>query len=441
MTEDGSVVVLKLIVPRAGRRARPPARIDALRLADGDGVRAAPRCAVGALLLERLGRSLFDIGLPMAAPGDPLRLAAPRLAAGRGLGLPTGAEKGRWLDRVHHRGCGSGWTGRARSAPSQHALACAERRVAAHDDERAVLVHGDVHQWNALEAATASSWSIPTGCSRSPSTTSASSCARILRALRATRASGRDGSPRAAACEEDAIWEWGVVERVSTGLLATPDEMRRSAARCSPPPTGAGGPSPATSGRAAESGDDRLDRGEPLVRRVAVQAVPAVDADHVTGRREAAPRGPRGRPRPAPTRRREATGRQGPRGHGRGARRRRCGPAWRCGGPRRAASARSQRANGAGSISAMPCTAQWTSSSSHRGHSRRTRAATAGRSERTASTWATMPSASVRHASGARGDGGSSRMTVPAHPGSASSRPRAVTVPRLWPMRTSGRSG
>jgi streptomycin 6-kinase len=33
-----------------------------------------------------------------------------------------------------------------------HALACAERRVAAHDDERAVLVHGDVHEWNALQA-------------------------------------------------------------------------------------------------------------------------------------------------------------------------------------------------------------------------------------------------------------------------------------------------
>jgi streptomycin 6-kinase len=33
-----------------------------------------------------------------------------------------------------------------------HALACAERRVAAHDDERAVLVHGDAHEWNALQA-------------------------------------------------------------------------------------------------------------------------------------------------------------------------------------------------------------------------------------------------------------------------------------------------
>ena len=31
-------------------------------------------------------------------------------------------------------------------------MAGAQRRVAAHDDERAVLVHGDVHQWNALRA-------------------------------------------------------------------------------------------------------------------------------------------------------------------------------------------------------------------------------------------------------------------------------------------------
>jgi len=36
-------------------------------------------------------------------------------------------------------------------AAVEHALACAARRIAAHDDERAVLVHGDVHQLNALQ--------------------------------------------------------------------------------------------------------------------------------------------------------------------------------------------------------------------------------------------------------------------------------------------------
>jgi len=36
-------------------------------------------------------------------------------------------------------------------AAVEHVLACAARRVAAHDDERAVVVHGDVHQLNALQ--------------------------------------------------------------------------------------------------------------------------------------------------------------------------------------------------------------------------------------------------------------------------------------------------
>ena len=46
-----------------------------------------------------------------------------------------------------------------------------------------------------------------------------------------------------------------------------------------------------------------------------------------------------------------------------------------------------------------------------------------------------------RHSSGASADGGSSRITVPAQPGSRSSRPIAATVPRLCPISTSGASG
>lgn len=34
----------------------------------------------------------------------------------------------------------------------EHALSCAASRARAHRDERAVLVHGDVHRWNALQA-------------------------------------------------------------------------------------------------------------------------------------------------------------------------------------------------------------------------------------------------------------------------------------------------
>jgi streptomycin 6-kinase len=92
--DDGTPAVLKLIVPRPGEAAR--AEITALRLVNGQGCVRLLRAdaAGGALLLERLGRSLHQL-----------------------------------------------------------ALACAARRIDAHDDERAVIVHGDVHQWNALEAA------------------------------------------------------------------------------------------------------------------------------------------------------------------------------------------------------------------------------------------------------------------------------------------------
>jgi hypothetical protein len=68
---------------------------------------------------------------------------------------------------------------------------------------------------------TATSSSTPTGCWPSRSTTSASSCARTPVELMA-------GDPRDRArwladrtgLDATAIWEWGVVERVSTGLVA-----------------------------------------------------------------------------------------------------------------------------------------------------------------------------------------------------------------------------
>ena len=67
-------------------------------------------------------------------------------------GLPTGAEKGRWLvDFIE-----ATWEALDHPCSERavdHALACAERRDRRPRDERAVLVHGDVHQWNALEAA------------------------------------------------------------------------------------------------------------------------------------------------------------------------------------------------------------------------------------------------------------------------------------------------
>jgi len=123
---DGTPAVLKLLIPRD----------DAAR---------------GALLLERLGPSLYELGLPLAGRLEILVTAAATVwRPAAGSGLPTGADKARQLAgfvTTQWEELGHPCT----EAAVEHALACAARRMAAHDDERAVLVHGDVHQLNALQ--------------------------------------------------------------------------------------------------------------------------------------------------------------------------------------------------------------------------------------------------------------------------------------------------
>ena len=144
--------VLKLMIPRAGDHARN--EITVLRLAAGDGCARLLRAdeARGALLLERLGRPLEQLALPLVRRHEILCATAARVwRPASGCGLPTGADKGRWLGDF----ITAAWLELDRPCSEravEHALACAARRVAAHDDERAVLVHGDVHQWNVLEA-------------------------------------------------------------------------------------------------------------------------------------------------------------------------------------------------------------------------------------------------------------------------------------------------
>lgn len=67
------------------------------------------------------------------------------------VGLPTGAAKAQWLgeciadvwEELDHP---------CSERAVEYALACAASRGEAHRDETAVVVHGDVHQRNALEA-------------------------------------------------------------------------------------------------------------------------------------------------------------------------------------------------------------------------------------------------------------------------------------------------
>lgn len=219
---SGTLAVLKLLIPRDADSARH--EISVLKLAGGHG---CPRLLNhdadrGAMLMERLGRSLCELGMPMRARHRIMCTAAARLwRPAPGSGLPTAAEKGRWLIGFITA------TWEALDRPLQeltidHAIACAERRIGAYDEERARLVHGDVHQWNTLEAGDGFALIDPDGLLAEPEydlgiimredpvdLLAEGPWSRAHRLARLTR------------LDPTAIWEWGVVERVSTGLLLT----------------------------------------------------------------------------------------------------------------------------------------------------------------------------------------------------------------------------
>lgn len=219
---DDSPAVLKVLVPRGDHVAQH--EITVLRHADGNGCVRLLRddAARNALLLEQLGPSMFDLGLPYEQRVPLLAAAAQRMwRPAAGLGLPTGAEKGRWLiDSITRL-----WALLDRPCSERvvdHAVACAERRIADHDNERSVLVHGDVHQWNALQAGDGFALIDPDGL-----LADAAYDLGIIMREDPEELMTADPQQRArqlahlTGLDAVAIWEWGVVERVSTGLLCT----------------------------------------------------------------------------------------------------------------------------------------------------------------------------------------------------------------------------
>jgi streptomycin 6-kinase len=227
---DGTLAVLKLLVPRSGDAAAN--EITVLRRTDGEGCARLLRADAdrGALLLERLGPSMYDLGLPVEERLD--RLADVAAAVWRpapGVDLPTGKKKAAWL--AEHIATAWEELGRPCAARTvDDALACAQRRADAHDDERAMLVHGDVHQRNALATIDGAGFKLvdPDGLLAEPEydlgIVMREDPVELLQDAdphdRAHRLAHRTG------CDATAIWEWGVVERVSTGLLATRIELQ-----------------------------------------------------------------------------------------------------------------------------------------------------------------------------------------------------------------------
>lgn len=220
--DDGTPAALKLMVPRDGNAVGH--EIAVLDLANGEGCARLLRHdeARGALLLERLGRTLHELALPLLQRHEILYSAASHVwRPAPGCGLPTGADKGRWLiDWIT-----GAWARLDRPYSERavdHAVACATRRITGHDDERAVLVHGDVHEWNALETSGGFKLVDPDGLLAEPEYDLG-----VL--MREDPLELLEGDPHDRArwlaertgLDAIAIWEWGIVERVATGLSCT----------------------------------------------------------------------------------------------------------------------------------------------------------------------------------------------------------------------------
>jgi streptomycin 6-kinase len=178
-----------------------------------------------AILLERLGSNLDELGMPLAGIMDAIAttLQAFWRPVGPEAGLPTGAERAAWLAGYITE------TWEALGSPCaraviDRALAMCETRAAAFDPGRTVLVHGDAHGWNTLDAGRGMFKFVdPEGVCSEPEHDLGVAMREYNGPLLAgdTARLVRERAETLAACcgvDPEAVWEWGFIERVSTGL-------------------------------------------------------------------------------------------------------------------------------------------------------------------------------------------------------------------------------
>ncbi|MGH3144837.1 MAG: aminoglycoside phosphotransferase family protein [Rubrobacter sp.] len=230
-TRVGGDAVVKLEMPPY---ASFPGEVRTLAAAEGRGyVRLLEHDEERyAMLQERLGPSLRGFGLPVPNQIEILCATLQRAwEVPAPAGLSTGADKARWLSDF----IAATWEETNRPCSRrviEQSLAFAENREAAFDPATAVLVHGDAHSANALQDPKHKSAPArfklvdPDGLLAEP----AYDLAIPMREWSGELLEGdavRLGRARCAYLSRltgvgpGAIWEWGLVERVSTGLLAT----------------------------------------------------------------------------------------------------------------------------------------------------------------------------------------------------------------------------
>lgn len=224
---DGAPAILKILVPLAGNESAHEATV--LRIVAGDGCPELYRYDAdrGALLMERLGRPLYELGLPLARRLEILCDAVARIwRSAPNSGLVTGAEQA----RRHADFIASMWEQLDRPCSEdavRYALDAARKRERAYRDEKAVLIHGDVHQLNALQSDGGFKLIDPLGLLAEREY----DLGVLMRGdpveliagdplERARWLAGRTGVDPVAVCE------WGAIERMSSGLLCTQIDLQ-----------------------------------------------------------------------------------------------------------------------------------------------------------------------------------------------------------------------
>jgi streptomycin 6-kinase len=226
-TADGDSVVVKIAFPDELDDGAFSQSVRVYELAEGRGCATllAHDAELSAILLERLGRSLSSLGLPIGRQVEIICTTVRQVwvPVPAETPLPTGAEKAHWLSDF----IATTWEALDRPCSARAvdiALEFAAERAAAFDRESAVLVHGDAHEHNTLEDGRGAFKLVdPEGLISEP----AHDLAVPMRGLNAELLAGdarRLGLERArfvarlTGVDETAIWQWGFVERVSSGL-------------------------------------------------------------------------------------------------------------------------------------------------------------------------------------------------------------------------------
>jgi streptomycin 6-kinase len=201
--------------------------LEAHRLAAGQGcvVVLDFDASVPVMLMERLGPNLDELGYDVDRILE--TVAATLRKFWRSVdgthSLPTGADKAAWLaDYIV-----STWTELGEPCSQQvidRATDYCERRAAAFDPDTAVLVHGDAHGWNTLAVGDGSFKFVDVEGLVSERAHDLSVAMREynqpLLAGDTARLTRDRAELLAGWCDVDpvAVWEWGFIERVSTGL-------------------------------------------------------------------------------------------------------------------------------------------------------------------------------------------------------------------------------